>query len=310
MRVRERPELLQALILDLADPLAGDVERATHLVERPRMLAVEPVAELEDPALAVREGAEDLFQRLLAHRDVCRLVGQRHVLVREEVPELGLLLVADRLLERDRGLRAPLDLLDLLDRQIEIACDLLGARLAAELGAQLALRAHDLVQLLDDVHRHADRPRLVGERTRDRLADPPRRVRRELEALAIVELLRCTYEPDRPLLNQVEERQTLVAVALRDRDDEAKVRLDHRLLGTVVAALDALGQLDLLGGGEQVDLANVLQEELQRVGRDLARLRDGYLFLLLVGGRDDLDLHLLERLVELVDLPGVEIELV
>src|SRR3954470_6470493 len=113
MRVRERPELLQALVLDLADPLAGDVERATHLVERPRMLAVETVAELEDPALAVRQGAEDLLQRLLAHRDLCSLVGKRHVLVGEEVPELGLLLVADRLLEGDRGLRAPLDLLDL-----------------------------------------------------------------------------------------------------------------------------------------------------------------------------------------------------
>src|SRR3954465_2083894 len=48
VRVRERPELLQALVLDLANPLARDVERAPHLVECPRMLAVEPVAELED----------------------------------------------------------------------------------------------------------------------------------------------------------------------------------------------------------------------------------------------------------------------
>ncbi len=112
----------------------------------------------------------------------------------------------------------------------------------------------------------------VRERPGDRLADPPGRVRRELEALAVVELLGGAYEPDRPLLDQVEERQPLVPVALRDRDDEAQVRLDHLLLGTVVAALDALGELDLLGCSEQVDLADVLQEELQRVGGDLAHL--------------------------------------
>ena len=148
--------------------------------------------------------------------------------------------------------------------------DLPGHRLAAELGPQLPLGARDLVQLLDDVHRHADRPRLVGERARDGLADPPRRVGRELEALAVVELLGRAHEPDRPLLDQIEERQALVAVALRDRDDEAQVRLDHLLLRAVVAALDPLRELDLLRGGEQVDLADVLQEELERVGRDLA----------------------------------------
>src|SRR5712691_11912073 len=92
VRICERPQLLQALVLDLPDPLARDVERASDLVERPRMLAVEAVAELEHTPLAVRERAEDLAQRLLAHRHVGRLVGQRHVLVGEEVAELGLLL--------------------------------------------------------------------------------------------------------------------------------------------------------------------------------------------------------------------------
>ena len=44
----------------------------------------------------------------------------------------------------------------------------------------------------------------------------------------------------------------------------------------MVAALDALRELDLLRGGEQIDLADVLQEELQRIGRELevARLLD------------------------------------
>ena len=191
------------------------------------------------------------------------------MLVLEELPELRLLLVADRLLERDGRLRGAADRLDLLDRHVEVEGDLLVRRLAAALGAELPLGAQDLVQLLDDVNRHADRARLVGERAGDRLADPPRRVGRELVALAPVELLGGAHEADRPLLDQVEERQPLVAVALGDRDDEAQVRLDHLLLRAMVAALDPLRELDLLRGGQQVDLADVLEEELQRIGREL-----------------------------------------
>ena len=51
----ERAELLQALVLDLPDPLARHVERAADLVQRPRLLAVEAVAQLEHAPLAVRE---------------------------------------------------------------------------------------------------------------------------------------------------------------------------------------------------------------------------------------------------------------
>src|SRR5205823_8452313 len=87
----ERLQLLQRLVLDLADPLARDVERPPDLVERARVLAAEPVAQLEHAALAMRERAEDLAQRLLAHRRLGGLVRQRHRLVGEEVPELGLL---------------------------------------------------------------------------------------------------------------------------------------------------------------------------------------------------------------------------
>ena len=145
--------------------------------------------------------------------------------------------------------------------------DLLGGGLAAQLGDELALGAADLVELLDHVHRDADRARLVGQGAGDRLADPPGRVGRELEALAVVELLGRADQPERALLDQVEERQALVAVVLGDRDDQAQVGLDHLLLGVEVAALDALGQVDLLLRGEQTDLADVLEEQLQGVGR-------------------------------------------
>src|SRR5262249_62140167 len=102
-------QLLEALVLDLADALAGDVERATDLVERSRLLAVEPVAELQHLALSLGQLGEDAPKRLAPERGLGGLVRKRHGEVGEEMAELGLLLVADRLLERDRRLRAAAD---------------------------------------------------------------------------------------------------------------------------------------------------------------------------------------------------------
>ena len=57
--------------------------------------------------------------------------------------------------------------------------------------------------------------------------------------------------PERALLDEVEEREPLVAVVLRDRDDEPQVGLDHQLLRLGVATLDPLCELHLLRGREQ-----------------------------------------------------------
>src|SRR5512133_775808 len=217
----QRAQLLQALVLDLPDPLARDVERPSDLVQRARMLAIQPVAELENSSLAGREAAQHAPQRRFAQLHLGNFVRQSLVLVREEVTELGFLVVADRLLERHRRLRAPPDRLDLGGVELELVADLPGIGFAPELGAQLPLRSHDLVQLLDDVDRHPDRPCLVGKRPGDCLANPPGRVGRKLEPLTVIELLGGTNEADRALLDQVEERQTLVPVLLRDRDDKA-----------------------------------------------------------------------------------------
>jgi hypothetical protein len=54
LRISECAELLEPLVLDLTDALARDVERAADLVERARLLAGEPVPELEDLPLPRR----------------------------------------------------------------------------------------------------------------------------------------------------------------------------------------------------------------------------------------------------------------
>src|SRR4051794_7466094 len=62
--LRERLQLLQRLVLDLADPLARHVERAADLVQRAGMLAAEAVAQLEHPTFAVGEVLQRLAQGL------------------------------------------------------------------------------------------------------------------------------------------------------------------------------------------------------------------------------------------------------
>jgi hypothetical protein len=125
---------------------------------------------------------------------------------------------------------------------------------------------------------------VVRDRALHRLPDPPRRVRRELVAPPPVELLDRAVQPERALLDQVEERNAQAAVALRDRHDQPEVRFDHPPLRRRVAALDRLGEDHLVRGGEQLVLPDVREEELQAVARAARRrrsLRRGELGLLL-----------------------------
>src|SRR3954464_12489119 len=277
LRLGQRLELLQRVVLDLPDPLARDVERAADLLERPRPAAGETEAHLDDLALALRQGGQRAMDVLLAQVLRGDLERGLRRLVLDEVAELGLVLLADRLLERDRLLGHAQDVAHLARRALELLGDLVWRGLAAERLHELALDVHDLVELLDHVHRDADRAALVGDRAGDRLADPPRRVRRELVAAAVVELLDGADEAQRALLDEIQEGQAAAQIRLGDRDDEAQVGLDHLLLGGHVAALDALGERDLLGGGQQRDLADRAQVEAQGIQRRLDGEVDGRL---------------------------------
>src|SRR5918998_1447343 len=93
LRLGHRLQLSQALVLDLANALARHVEGAPNLVERARLLAVQSVPELEDASLAGREQPEDARKRLAAHLLVGGQIRRGRVLVGEEVPELGVLVV-------------------------------------------------------------------------------------------------------------------------------------------------------------------------------------------------------------------------
>ena len=111
---------------------------------------------------------------------------------------------------------------------------------------------------------------LVGDAAGDRLADPPGRVGRELVAGSPVVLLDGAHEADVALLDEVEEEHAAADVALRDRHHETQVGLDQLAARGGVVALDALGQRDLLGGGQQRGTADLAQVGAHRIVRPVA----------------------------------------
>jgi hypothetical protein len=66
-----------------------------------------------------------------------------------------------------------------------------------------------------------------------------------------------------PFLDLIQERTIgLVAVSLRDRDDQTQVGCDHLLFGIQRAALDLLRESDLVLGGEESHLADLPEKQL------------------------------------------------
>jgi hypothetical protein len=117
----------------------------------------------------------------------------------------------------------------------------------------------------------ADRAALVRDRPRHRLADPPGRVRRELVAAPVVELLHGADQPERALLDQIQERQAAPEITLRDGDHEPQVGFHHLLLGLQVPSLDPLRERHFALGGEERHAADRPQVQPQRVQARLDR---------------------------------------
>jgi hypothetical protein len=142
-----------------------------------------------------------------------------------------------------------------------------------------------------------------------RIVRPEGRVGRELEALSPVELLGGADQPQDALLDQVEQGEAEVLVALGVGDDEPQVGVDEPLLGLQVAALDALCQVDLLFLGQEGMAPHLAQQQLHRVGRGLREL------VVAVGGRRgvppavvaQLDPTLPQAVMKLVDVLAVEV---
>src|SRR5918993_897401 len=234
-------QLAQRLRFYLAYAFAGDGEVLAHFLEGVFAAVADSEAHLDHLLFARRQRLQHRLGLFLQIEVDHRFRRRHRGAVLDEVAKVRIFLFADRRLQRNRLLRDLEDLADLRDRDVHAPRDLFRGRLAAQLLHQRARGADQLVDRLDHVDRDADGARLVRDRARDGLADPPRRVGRELVAAAVLELVDRLHQADVAFLDQVQELQPAVGVLLGDRYDEAEVGLDQlflRLLGLRLAAHD------------------------------------------------------------------------
>ena len=85
----------------------------------------------------------------------------------------------------------------------------------------------------------------------------------EPAAGALVVAIGGADEAEGAVLDEVGERETAAAVALRDGDDEAEVGFDEPLPRLGVPDLDPSGQIQLLRRGEQADAAQRREESIE-----------------------------------------------
>src|SRR4029450_11318471 len=87
---RQGLELLQRVVLDLANALARDAEGAADLLERARALALETEAKLDHLALALGKRVQGTVDVLSAKVERRGVEGRLGLVVLHEIAELGL----------------------------------------------------------------------------------------------------------------------------------------------------------------------------------------------------------------------------
>jgi len=256
---------LQRAVAELADPLTRHAEHRADLLEGVFLPVVESEVEPEDPRVARREGVERLAH-FLGKEPVhgARL----HVAVpsRHEPVDQGA--VAARV---EGGVEADIagvqrhQRLHHLERELHLLRHLLGGRFAHQLLPEQLGGADDPGEVGGPVERHPHGAALLGDRGKDGLPDPPDGVGDELHADIGIEFPRGGEQADVPLADEVGQRHPPVLVFLGDGDDEPEVALHQLLHRLLVAGADPARNGDLLCGGQEgrlADLVQVLIEDL------------------------------------------------
>lgn len=124
--------------------------------------------------------------------------------------------------------------------------DSLKSRGTTEFLAQVVNGGAKLIYVFTHVHGNANGSRPIGQRPHYRLANPPHGVGAEPIAFAVIESLYGAHQTNVAFLNEVQQREALIEIALCDADHQPEVRLDHAPLRVLTAVLDAHRKFDFL----------------------------------------------------------------
>src|SRR5262249_12625202 len=266
-RSRGVAQLCERLGFDLANAFARHVEVLAHFFEGSLFAGlIQPEPHLDDFFFPRSQCGQHILGELAQVVGDCGFSRIRRTPVFNEAGDRRFAVVADRSLQRNRLLRDFQSLSYLPRRHIYAPCELVVSWFSTELLDHQALSAQDLVDHLDHVDRHANRPALIGDGASDGLSNPPRSIGRELIAASPVELLDSSHQPDVSFLNQVEEVQSPVDLVLCYRNHQPEVGFDHLSFGLLDLRFGGndvlMSSLDLYGGGcvSPLDLADRFPE--------------------------------------------------
>ena len=158
-------------------------------------------------------------------------------MILDEFAEAGIFAFANRPVETDRLTTDVQDAPGFFKADAGSSGGFLCCRLSAHFVQEALCRIPQSAQNIDHVDRNADRSRLVGNRPRDRLANPPGGVGRELEAAAVLVFVDRPHQARIAFLNQIQEAETPIAVFLGDRDDQPQVAAGELPFGVFVFAV-------------------------------------------------------------------------
>ena len=214
-------------MLDLADPLAGEVERAADLLEGVLFGPLEAIAEPEHLGLPLGEVVDGVEQAAPPLGPLGLLVGARRAVISDEVAQHPVLFSAHRRLEAHRLSDHAANLVDPLEREVEALDGLLSGGLAAVILAEVAAEPVEPAHVLEHVGRHPDGPSLITGRPGDGLSDPPGGVGGELVAQPVLKPLDRSHQPQAPLLDQVGVQLAAGGVLRGDVDHQREVGLEE-----------------------------------------------------------------------------------
>ena len=238
-------QLGQGLGLNLTDALARHGKLLPNFLQRVALAILQAKAHFDNLLLAITQGGENVLHLLLEKLVGGRFFGADRIFILDKVPEHRLLRVvaiaphtsveaADVLLDLHH-------IFDLIRLHIELFGKLGNGWLAVQVLGEAALGAQQLVNRLHHMDRNTNSARLVGNRTGNRLANPPGGIGAKLKALVWVKLLHCPQQPSVPFLNKIEKIEATTTVPLGNAYHQAHISLGHFVFGALIALFNPVG---------------------------------------------------------------------
>jgi hypothetical protein len=179
----------------------ADVKVLADFFEGAGLTAFEPEAQCEDLAFAGRERCHESGDLGRQERRSRGIDGRGCGSVGDEIGEFPVA-VLRKWLGKGHGVgRAAHERRELVFGKVEFCGDFGSGGAALEVGLEASPGVTGPHDVIAGMHGNPDGAGGIGNAAVDGLADPPRRIRRELEALAPLELVHSAQQPEVPLLD-------------------------------------------------------------------------------------------------------------